>query len=607
MPRYEGPVRFRFDGDPELARQYIYAGRNLLGEVREQMERSGIAQLSRTVRNQDGTHIKVYSGYGENTVEIFREEVEAPPEPKLVGNFVTTPASEEAPAGWGDPFFDEEGTPINPPLGTPGGGGSQTLLSWLNPGWKTRRYWQYQDFWPDDIAFGNNAWAGKDVNSNDIVLSWQSAQRYRDWGYIFFTKTIYHNGFALCNTKQYVIGAAVVGGNLVALSATPYQTERLATWHFRPFKPGGYNNDGDYNEETNPDGWRECGGDSQEIFAREDARQPLSFTLDGKKAALSYVVSRADNTSNRDFIYSINVVTFNITSGPGQVTIIRMTEADPYLLGINPYVSNFSHIRDEDSEKPGLQERDEGETPGVPASPDVYHEYDFFGNLVGFGVASGAGSFLDRTDWGPGVITERKRLIYTNVRLGPENFVFYSRDSHTLEEITLYYNEKHTVFIDGNISLGYFLGFIFNPELFPAVGRTKAVLIGPGIGTLELFDYEGTPPVPYYVTSPGIYNPSHSIFDDDFTDSTVYSSNDISMNLGRSLGKPEPIDIDAGLSFDFAAHYNAANQKIVTAWMRFDRGTEVLFGAYNFITDGNLPGLTQVQGTNQRHQNTGVI
>lgn len=613
MARYEGPVRFRFKGDPELARQFMNLGRVYLGEVREQMQRGNLQQLQRTYRTQDDTVIAVYSGFGENHIDVFREEPELEPEVEIVGNFVTVPASEEALNGWGEPFFDGEGNPINPPLGTAGGPHNQTLLTWRQTAWVAKRFWQYDEQWPSGIAYGNVSWAGKTAQFDSVALSWFAEQRYRYWGFLFVSKTIYYNGYQLCNAKESVIGAAVSGGNLVVLSATHYNIGLLATWHYRPFKPDGYDNNDDYDLITNPDGWRVCSGDFQENYAREDARQPLIFSPDGRKAACSFVGSRTDYASPtlRRFVSDIRLKTYDIDSVGDQVTISILTD-DPVE---GSAASTFTHVWDPTGP------RTETDTSETPASPIVsaYHEYDRRNNLVAFsmGNSSQYKQIAETFALGEETLREEQSASSPAV-LGNSGTSFLQYDFFR-ERIggnsitpggveTSRYTDIRTTFIDGNIQLGYFLA-ISRVDIKsvggPAVVTTKISVVGPGSVEVELFTADEFPPVPVWPMFIGLVPaPPHAPSDPNFS---VSGSVDVpDENLSKNLGLPDE-NVDLGFEHYFVAHRNADDQIIVTAWVRWDTGTEVLFGSYDFITDGNLPALTKVQGTNQRHQNTGVI
>lgn len=60
--------------------------------------------------------------------------------PKLCATgFICRPVSDNAPSGWGQPFFDSQGGPINPPLGTVGGTNRQISLSRVGNTWAVNR------------------------------------------------------------------------------------------------------------------------------------------------------------------------------------------------------------------------------------------------------------------------------------------------------------------------------------------------------------------------------------------------------------------------------------------------------------------------------------
>lgn len=609
MARFDGPVRFQFDGDPELARQYISYGRNLLGEVRERMQRGGIAELSRLIRLNDGTFVKVRSGYGENTIQIYAQEPEQAALRRRGEGFVTVPASDEAPNGWGQPFFDGNQNPINPPLGMPGGGNPETLLTWFSDGWRPRRFWQYSDIWPDGLKYGNNSWAGRTVNFNDIALSWDSEQRYRHYGFLFTSKVIYYNGYVLCNTKEYVIGAAVIGQNLVAQSATFHGVGRVAKWHFRTFRSGGYQNDDDYDAETNPYGWRECEGDFQEEFAREDARQPTVFTPDGLKAAGSYVVFRANYGVDKDFVFDINVVTYNFSSVGDRVTVTRTRELNTYNSTFGPYVSSFSHRTPENED--GKYHVDHSETPNANFYAPIFNEYDPEGNLIECGMTGGYGTFDYTNFFPPGSnvnnLTERYNI--STFQFGKDNiqgsFVNSRTEQFDDQVVGGFFINNQVAVLDGNLSLGYYMLLLRNEQ--SNTFFTRVVLVGPGIGNVELFASPNWFDYPYFAPRISVFFPAHSDFEEEFDQDTIFYIGLQSQRLGRAIGIADSEFVQPGFEHYFAAHRNADGQIIVTAWARWDRGSEVLFGAYDFITNGNLPSLTQVQGTNPRHKNTGVI
>ncbi len=288
MKRFEGPVRFRFNGDPELARQYMALGRKYLGQLLHDMEIGGITHLSRQIRTQNGTTIKVYSGYGIKQIEITRDEQLEEEEVELEGNFVTVPASDEAPTGWGEPFVDGNGTPINPPLGTIGGNNPQTLLTWdgADEAWDTKRYNQFKITWPLGLKYGNVSWHTTSSFFGEVVLSWNVVTRYKYNGGIVFDNQIYYNGYEFCKAPENIVGLGIIENFLVVLcgKGTSY-----VQWYSRPFQTSGYLNDNFYNEETNPAGWRECDGSSDYYESINRFRQIASVKKDGSQAISSVV------------------------------------------------------------------------------------------------------------------------------------------------------------------------------------------------------------------------------------------------------------------------------------------------------------------------------
>lgn len=68
--RETGPIRKRFDGDIEAAKDYTGLGRTVLGDLKQRMTAGGLQQLSRQITLSDGTIIRAQSVYGQDTVSV---------------------------------------------------------------------------------------------------------------------------------------------------------------------------------------------------------------------------------------------------------------------------------------------------------------------------------------------------------------------------------------------------------------------------------------------------------------------------------------------------------------------------------------------------------
>lgn len=79
--------------------------------LRTQMERLKVPTLSRILDVGDGRIEIVANAFGIDAINISYKDA-------LPSGFITWPASDEAPAGWGKPFSNDDGERINPPLGT---------------------------------------------------------------------------------------------------------------------------------------------------------------------------------------------------------------------------------------------------------------------------------------------------------------------------------------------------------------------------------------------------------------------------------------------------------------------------------------------------------
>lgn len=86
------------------------------------------------------------------------------------GAFACVPAAEESYSGWGDPFTDAQGEPINPPYGTEGGDFRDSIVyKKKSATWKNERYPSYSQFYSEEgIEYGEVDWIGP----NGECLTW---------------------------------------------------------------------------------------------------------------------------------------------------------------------------------------------------------------------------------------------------------------------------------------------------------------------------------------------------------------------------------------------------------------------------------------------------
>jgi len=256
-----GPSRKRLSGDVTDTQEYHRVARKMLGMLMERMQRHGIKNLSHKVVLSDGTLIKVLSRFGQQTYEILVPDAE-PIEVQIEGGIVCTPASDEVPNGWGFPYVDGLGEPINPPLGTESG--TFTDVIYAN-GEAIRSDTWYEQI-GDDIKVGHLDWKNEDES---IILSIRGKNRHFMYEYSNFAglnTEIYYNAKLLCripsgSNKIFGVAYCEVTDKLVAaLVHINYDFASISFWA-REWRDS-YPNDYVWDELTNPLGWRKCGATS---------------------------------------------------------------------------------------------------------------------------------------------------------------------------------------------------------------------------------------------------------------------------------------------------------------------------------------------------------
>ena len=658
MARYEGPVRFRYKGDPELARQYIQFGRVILGQVDEEVQRTGLPELIRNVRMQDGVTMSVRVGRDrERTIEIFKEEPPPEPEEPLEGfGFVTIPTADEAPDGWGEPFFDGEGVPINPPLGTIGGQFPQTWIDYDpengNP-WVPYRYPDYQAIWPNGILYGNKAWATR-LRDESFVLSYGGpSARYRTYGNSFSNPEIYFRGNLLSTAPFAAIaGACVFDGFLVVAGF-----DGGLQWKFRPFRAGGYSNDDPYDAETNPIGWRDCGGSgaSNPSVEQITVTHTMSFSRNGGTALLCNRIGSPfaawGIVQNRWTLSEFEGVVSVVHTVDGQTNIDN--NSGSVRTGI--YVWSCSWVVDEFGQQSFTRQSD-ATLQASDTLAVLFREFDPSDNIVQFLVSLPAGSEtefqhrvgtadfpfneFDITDTiqstlsFPGNVIAGAHTI--GYRVGSRSLNFQERrfkEEFGEEQVEIIQNETtnndgYSILFDGNLSLNCWLIYEYldgNQEsrflvLLPDGTRHEMLQVLPGVPFGIFEDFPAGNRFYGLVTGfvpPGGWcscssTPCQDIRGDTDTIPLDTLPGDVQDYYGNVIAGNnfELRDLEQdSFQYGFAAFHDGVGNTIITAYVDYYRGSidTRYFASYDFITDGNLPLLTQVQGTNPRHKGTGVI
>lgn len=205
----------------------------LLGDQTEASKWVGYAQnRAMLLRNAygDGPHkdvtkplptvlVEIWLGSPLDIIQITAEGGD------FVGAFIGLPASDDFNTtldhmnGWGKPFFEGDGTPINPPLGTPGGERPETIFVRKPAKWKGERYPDYSDFYPETIEVGNTDWVGP----NGEVLTWWS---YPSRTVSFFPRishyqVFFDNGY----DQDLTVGQIVMAGSLDYIAGVKRVTE----------------------------------------------------------------------------------------------------------------------------------------------------------------------------------------------------------------------------------------------------------------------------------------------------------------------------------------------------------------------------------------------
>jgi cell division septum initiation protein DivIVA len=196
------------------------------------------------------------------------------PVPCTTGYFICIPAADEAPYGWGDPFYDTDTPPaaINPPLGTAGSGAYPAYCESIIKGGATQSYTHlragddYGGAFTQQIqytnAYGLYDWQG-DALGDTLTINTTDGNRY--WGQESVRDTeIFFRGFKLCEAYN---GQKVVGMGRATFSGTEYLyavflkangadyiDEVFEVWR-RVWQPIAYSNNNAYNASTEPLGW----------------------------------------------------------------------------------------------------------------------------------------------------------------------------------------------------------------------------------------------------------------------------------------------------------------------------------------------------------------
>lgn len=210
--RETGVVRKRLLN--ELAAQYMPQARTFLGILKNQMQFGGLKQLTRRFTIADGTVFIVKSIFGQDSIVIGVPTAIAPLISPLLrfGRFLCLPINQDNTFGWGEPFIDGNGVPINPPLGTPGGLFPQVIIA---SGYEVLRHPQYSVTYGDTpVAAGTSDWRSAQF---EYTLSWNGAAGRSFGAYAGSATELWYNGFKICDAPAAPIrGAAIkrleVGG-----------------------------------------------------------------------------------------------------------------------------------------------------------------------------------------------------------------------------------------------------------------------------------------------------------------------------------------------------------------------------------------------------------
>lgn len=251
--KHIGPVRFILKGDADLAMSYTGRARLLLQQARDRMGPDK-AYWTRTL--PDGTEIVVSSLGGVNQI------------------WITTPAEEGV-------SFQKQGYLV--------------LASEEDQYYPIYKYNPYQvvNDPTADTEAGNIEWVGR----NATILSWNGgSNRYTVGG----TGTeVYFRGSKYTNAPDTVKGAALSNGHIIIATSS-------AMYH-RPFTAGGYSDANLYDEDTDPDGWREINVGALPITGMTTALADYS----GLKWAGRYLTTSIYNWSLE---YDTNTETFTLDS-----------------------------------------------------------------------------------------------------------------------------------------------------------------------------------------------------------------------------------------------------------------------------------------------------
>lgn len=115
-----------FDGDTTECSKWVGAGRSLLKKA----VKAGVPVMVMDITPDVRIRVQVVGKIGKIFISAGGEE-------SFV--FVILPASDDAPNGWGAPFVDDQGNPINPPLGTVGGTDPEGAVGGKAGKWKFKR------------------------------------------------------------------------------------------------------------------------------------------------------------------------------------------------------------------------------------------------------------------------------------------------------------------------------------------------------------------------------------------------------------------------------------------------------------------------------------